>query len=204
MVKVGLRSNNLPNPEETAILFEFITKHYGKYSEQQINEAFDLAISGTLGIDPNPYENFSCMYFGKIMTAYKNYLITEGLVKKNTDRERQFVEPTRQIEAGMANWEPHFDEVKAKVQAGKEPGIFPSNIYDWLVHVGKIDYTAYLSHVEAAKSIVKGRLHADLSETSHGQRNALKNELEQIQGTASGPLIICEAKRLSVIEYCKW
>lgn len=203
MLRVGIRAANFPDEEEKALLIEYVQKSYGQFTDLQIDEAFTLALDGKLSIDPNPYENFSCMYFGKIMTAYKNYLISEGLVKKNTDRERQFVEPARQIEAGMANWEPHFDEVKAKVQAGRDPGIFPSNIYDWLVNVGKIDAKAFRSHLQAASSVVKARLQADLSEASHGQRNALKNVLEKVQAESENALIICEAKRMAVIEYCK-
>ncbi len=205
MLRVGIRAANLPDEEEKQLLIEYVKESWGNLSEAQINEAFTLALDGKLEIDPNPYENFSCMYFGRIMAAYKAYLIANDLVKKNTDRERQAgqYQQIARLGAGSANWEPHLLEIKAAVKSGKEPSIFPSNIYDWMVSVGKLHSMAFKCHIEAAKGKVKGKLLQYRQYASYGLKNGLNVELEKIQAAAENPLITCEAKRMAVLEWCE-
>lgn len=72
MVMVGLRGINFPNEKEKAVLISHIIKNYGGIRIEEIPLAFEMAITGKLGIDDtNCYENFSCAYFSKIMNAYK-------------------------------------------------------------------------------------------------------------------------------------
>ena len=76
MVKVGLRAQNIPNKEETAVLIEHILKNYGNHTVKEIKIAFDMAISGKLDLDRKEvicYENFSCLYFSTIMNAYRSW-----------------------------------------------------------------------------------------------------------------------------------
>lgn len=76
MVKVGLRSQNWPQDEEKAILIQHIVENYGGNRIEEIKLAFDMAISGKLGIDDTScYENFSCAYFSKIMNAYRFWAV---------------------------------------------------------------------------------------------------------------------------------
>lgn len=74
---VGLRANNLPSEEEKAVLINFILKNYGGHTPEEIRLAFEMAVSGELGIDPNCYENFSVLYFSKIMNAYREWACEE-------------------------------------------------------------------------------------------------------------------------------
>jgi len=73
MLKVGVRGNNLPTDEEKAILFTHIVSEYGNHTHQEILLAFDMAITGKLGIDAKCYENFTCLYFSEIMNAYRKW-----------------------------------------------------------------------------------------------------------------------------------
>lgn len=74
ILKLGLREKNLPGPEEKNILILHIVSNFGGHRLDEINLAFDMAINGKLEIDdPNPYENFSCAYFSKIMNAYQSW-----------------------------------------------------------------------------------------------------------------------------------
>ena len=73
MLKVGVRGANLPGREETAILLEHIVKNYGNHTPDEIKLAFDLAITGKLECEATCYENFSCLYFSKIMNAYREW-----------------------------------------------------------------------------------------------------------------------------------
>lgn len=74
MLKLGIRANNLPGKEETAVLFDHIIENYGGNRIEEIKLAFEMAIAGKLDIETkevNAYENFSCLYFSKIMNAYR-------------------------------------------------------------------------------------------------------------------------------------
>lgn len=70
MMKVGIREKNLPENSEKIILLEHIRKKFGNMPILSIRAAFDLLIDGQINA-PEHYENFSCMYFSKVMNAYK-------------------------------------------------------------------------------------------------------------------------------------
>lgn len=77
MIKIGLRAENFPKEEEKILLIQHIIEHYGNHTIEEIRIAFDMAITGKLGIDANCYENFSCLYFSKIMSAYRRWAASE-------------------------------------------------------------------------------------------------------------------------------
>ena len=74
MVKVGLRGANFPKGLDKSVLLTHIFENYGNHTPDEIRLAFDLAVTGKLALDPNEvncYESFSCLYFSKIMNAYR-------------------------------------------------------------------------------------------------------------------------------------
>ncbi len=74
MLKIGIRAENLPSPEEKFILIDHILTSYGNHTVAEIRLAFDMAIASKLGLPAKEvvcYENFSCLYFSKIMNAYR-------------------------------------------------------------------------------------------------------------------------------------
>lgn len=81
MVKIGLRAANWPSDEEKAVLLVHIIEHYGDNTIEDIKTAFDMAITGQVDVDANCFENFSCLYFSKIMNAYVNSI---GYLRKKT------------------------------------------------------------------------------------------------------------------------
>lgn len=77
MMKVGIRASNLPTEIEKLVLYEHIVEHFGGNRLNEISLAFDMAITGKLhfgdGESAIPYENFSCLYFSTVMTAYQKW-----------------------------------------------------------------------------------------------------------------------------------
>ena len=71
ILKVGIRSQNLPSPEEWAVLQSHALLNYGNHTCAEISLAFDMAITGKLDVEVNAYESFSCLYFSNIMNAYR-------------------------------------------------------------------------------------------------------------------------------------
>lgn len=84
MLKVGIREKNLPAKEEKQALIDHILCNYGNHTPAEIKVAFDLALAGRLD-DRNAkgepidldvvcyFDNFSCIYFSKIMNAYRRW-----------------------------------------------------------------------------------------------------------------------------------
>lgn len=108
MVKVGLRAQNMPQDEEKMVLLSFVRKYFGSLTPEMVSEAFDLAITDKLEIDPKQvscYENFTCEYVGRILTAYIKYLKFSGRLKSQLDKERQFVPPENQKLLAMPKME---------------------------------------------------------------------------------------------------
>jgi hypothetical protein len=73
MIKVGIRANNLPSKEETLVLYDHLLKHYGRHTIEEIDLAFEMAITGKLEVDANPFENFSCAYISRIINAFRGW-----------------------------------------------------------------------------------------------------------------------------------
>lgn len=72
MLKVGLRGKNFPNGVAKSLLLDHIYTNYGNHTPDEIRLAFNLSVAGKLQVDDvNCYENFSCLYFSKIMNAYR-------------------------------------------------------------------------------------------------------------------------------------
>lgn len=76
MLKVGIRATNLPHNEEKEVLINHVIENYGGHTLSEIDLAFKMAITGKLDLESkevNCYENFSCMYFSKIINAYRKW-----------------------------------------------------------------------------------------------------------------------------------
>src|SRR6056300_1584257 len=56
--------------EELKINVQFIKNSYGKLTAKEIELAIDLSLQGHLGVDPQPYGNFSPLYISKILNAF--------------------------------------------------------------------------------------------------------------------------------------
>jgi hypothetical protein len=70
MVKIGLRAANFPSGIEKQLLIMHVFENFGENRIDEIRLAFDWGIEGRLDEDINCFENFSCLYFTKIMRAY--------------------------------------------------------------------------------------------------------------------------------------
>lgn len=70
MVKIGLRAANFPTGIEKQLLILHVVENFGENRVEEIRLAFDWGIEGRLDEDINCFENFSCLYFTRIMRAY--------------------------------------------------------------------------------------------------------------------------------------
>ena len=131
MLLTGIREKNLPAGLEIQVLFDFIRDNFGTHTPEEIKLAFKKAIAGTLSVDSNCYENFSCAYFGRIMAAYREW-------SKN---EVKFIAAKieKELPAPEADFTEVWNDILQAAREGRiEQKIIGAAICDWLVEVGEL------------------------------------------------------------------
>jgi hypothetical protein len=161
-MKVGLREQNWPTQEETAVLIQHIETNYGGHTVAEIKLAFDMAISGKLDVDATCYENFSCLYFSKIMGVYREWAIEEH-------KQLESKQPIHQIEYkedmsadAMQQW---FEATAKKIRAGELLVDFvPLMLYEYMDENGNISATKEqkYEYLQRAADYRLGQLQADV------------------------------------------
>jgi len=141
MLKVGVRSGNEPGKIETEVLTDFVRRNFGDYTPENVNEAFELAITGKLDEDSKCYENFSCEYVGRILSSYKRYLKLSGRLKSNFEIERNYIEPLKQLTAAkMSNYE-IIEMARGLFDTIKKVDLIYPDAYRALIETGEIKLT---------------------------------------------------------------
>jgi len=82
----------LPLDEEIRLFVEYIAEHFYRLSLLEIDNAFNLATSGTLNVNAEHYQSFNVIYISKIINAYKDYkgkfiLEYQELIEKTEEKE---------------------------------------------------------------------------------------------------------------------
>ena len=132
---VGLRVQHYPTMAEDTLLISFTRSEFGLKTLDELLLAFKLAIKGELEIeDTKVYDQFTCEYMARIMTAYRRWL---------KSRSAEVVAPKKMIMnnvittqeeklADIAEWEAK-EEVKIE--------FIPPYLFDYLVEFEKITPT---------------------------------------------------------------
>ena len=89
-MKIGLRAANFPKGEEKMLLLQHVFENFGENRTDEIRLAFDWGIEGRLDEDINCFENFSCLYFTRIMRAYNRLACR---VKNDAQKAKQHLPP---------------------------------------------------------------------------------------------------------------
>jgi len=86
---IGLKTEQMPNKTETIVLVNFVKSNYGAFRVEEIKVAFELGIKKQYQVDMNHYGNFSPLYFGNIMNAYKESRNKVGLELNRIEQKKQ-------------------------------------------------------------------------------------------------------------------
>lgn len=125
----------MPTQEEFDFLKIFILRNYPGHTVDEIRLAFDLAIAGKLDVDAKCYENFSCEYFGRIMTAYRKWASNEAKNLATVTEEPQ-------VEPKPADFSIVWADILQAAKDGKiENKIIGEPVYGWLVEIGLLKLT---------------------------------------------------------------
>lgn len=138
MHKLGIRAAALPTQEATKVLIKHVKSEYSGHTCQEIALAFDMAITGKLDLDAKEipcYENFSCLYFSRIMNAYRRWAAQEYKALERNEPPPVLV---REIvdDEGMQDW------LNQVIIYSQDPAYtvewYPEILYTWLESKGRI------------------------------------------------------------------
>ena len=206
MLKVGIRANNLPDDIEKEVLIEHIIKEYGRHTPMEIKLAFDMAIAGKLDIsekEVNAYENFSCMYFSKIMNAYRKWAKeTHNQLKK--DYPKMIEEKVILTDEDKAEWLMDW-----KVMPSINIELIPLMFYDFLTEKKiielstkeKWEYT--IKATQNIKTMLQDEIGICKTNDAYVAYNRFQNEEKDGFGKEFKGRILNRAKRLIVYDYLK-
>lgn len=136
MLKLGIRSNNLPSQEEKMVLIEHICNRYGTHALEEIKLAFDMAMIGKLDGEFRCYENFSCDYVSHVMKAYRKWAKEE--YKQIPQLPPIPAKKENLSDFSMLRW--LAQEIRF-IRTGKPFELVPLELYDYLDKRGKIPAT---------------------------------------------------------------
>jgi hypothetical protein len=132
MMLVGIRGQNAPTQAEFDFLKYYLIKNFGSHTAAEIRIAFDLAVSDRLELGESGakcYENFSCEYVGRIMSAYREWAKQQHSALPNEP-------PAGLLEFRMPrmDWSEEWEYVKESAKNGNiDRAIIPVMLYEWLV-----------------------------------------------------------------------
>lgn len=206
MIKVGIRANNLPNDVEKEVLIEHIITNYGNHTPMEIKLAFDMAISNKLELEEKEvtaYENFSCLYFSKIMNAYRAWAReTHNQLKK--DYPKMIEEKLTISDEEKAEW---MMEWKQMEEINFE--LIPLIFYEFMEQKNLIKLTSKQKweYTEKATAQIKTQLFDDIGICKTNDAYIAYNKFENMEKNGfTGELkgrILNRAKRLIIYDYLK-
>ncbi len=80
MMLVGIKGQNIPQSEDAYFLITQIKKSFGGNRLNELQFAFDLAVSGQLDIEEkevNAYQDFTFIYFSRVFNSYRRWAAVE-------------------------------------------------------------------------------------------------------------------------------
>jgi len=192
-----------PDREEMTMILMFIKKHFGDLTGTEVSTAFGLAVAKKLDVDPNHYQNFSPLYVGGILDAYKQYRgshITQYRDKLMAHEEQLKMEAnkpsaeelaTMRMDALLKIWddfkEAEDEEVSWQVHV----------YYDILVDAGLMDMDSETKKdiLERAKKLCKREAERQVS--NEFKRNRVINEINQHSASSPSQKVLNRCKLLA-------
>jgi hypothetical protein len=202
MALVGIRGQNAPTQAEFDFLKFYLVNNFGSHTAAEIRLAFDLAVSNRLELGESGatcYENFSCEYVGRIMSAYRKWAEIQHKDLPNNP-------PAALLEYRMPriDWAEEWELLKEAAKNGTiEKVIIVTPLYDWLVENGLINLTGpekkmFFVHARAAliREIV------DCGNLTYDQKKEL--EILRSDGWYKNDLVKIKLQNKSKILAVKW
>lgn len=209
MLKVGIRSTNLPDKLESMMLYNHLTEYYGKLTVEEIKLAFDLAVTGKIEA-PETYENFSCSYLSKVLNAYKVW--ADKTYHENLPQTQPPISPNS--ESTISAWRGSVQIALDKFYKGNyEYRLWVSDMYDQLVYDDFIPALYYKDFMDRARKFFceKTQLEIVQVETKiiHSPRylsdhKILENKLIEYRNGTRDKEVMLLSKQKAMLKYFEY
>ena len=195
----------LPLDEEIRLFVEYVAEHFYRLSLLEIDNAFNLATAGVLGVDADHYQSFSVIYISKIINAYKEYkgrFILEYQAELEKEQQREPTEEER-LEMMINAILESFDKYKEKPTFNE----FGYVAYDFLTNLGVISFSKEqkANILQQARDRTIEQLNSKKEETGAGTGEYLQIStlIKQIQNdnTGSQDEVVKGCKNIGLCEY---
>ena len=151
MLLVGLKTSTISamGEEEKLVLVNYLRRYFGVHTCEELKLAFEKAIAGELNLpakEVKAYENFSCIYVGTIMRAYREWAkveYREGGVQFAGRKE--LPAPVQTPKEQYAFW-------KEEIMGGVNVSYIPSSLFDAVREVDNIEPTEAGTQVALKKA----------------------------------------------------
>lgn len=203
MVKIGLRAQNWPISPEKEVLIAHVVGNFGNHTHSELLLAFDMAIAGTLDVEVNCFENFSCLYFSNIMNAYRAWAEQAYRQNQTTIEPKALPEPKEDLsDQAMEDWLKDHQERKMAVE------FMPLMLYDWCIKTERFAPTPAVKKDYLVRAVEYRQ--SKLSEALNSQmtvenRNALSQFMAMKEkGEFTGPeieILKSLAKKMILYDY---
>lgn len=209
MIKTGLRGENYPVELAKDILLEHIVSKFGHHTHEEIKLAFELAIDGKLELKPDEvkhFENFSCAYFSRIMSAYRIWA-----AKKHKEIVKEILPEPEKEDLNNKTMQDWWNDVSKRVRHyGMKYHFVSIQLYDWAKESGLIENSG-IQKSAMMKLAVESRIAELISKYKMDPAAEIKKELEDFQRMNKFSLVEAYyaevvktlAKRLMVYEMMK-
>lgn len=199
MVIVGLRAQNWPQEADKQILLHHITTNYRNHTIAEVRLAFDMAVAGQLEVEIDHYQDFSCLYFSRIMTAYRVWASQAYRQLKK--------EPVEAVKKITVDWRGLIEKDYQQYRHTREINykLFPNEYYEQAVADHFIDPMLYKEHQAAAKNelareiqlIISNRMFDDI-DREYSRIQDLQNLLLEYRNGQRNVEIVLRAKQVCV------
>jgi hypothetical protein len=179
MMIIGIREKNLPTQMEFDFLKDFLRRNFAGHTTAELKLAFEMATAGRLELGNDGakcYENFSCEYLGRIMSAYRKW----------ASQEFKGIQPVQQLALAApvkADWKETCEDCYQKYLSGNyDMRLWPWQIYEGFVESGFMSEDNYILFLGKAKDIIKAEQKEDLQKSRESRMAGSVNDiLEQMQ-----------------------
>ena len=149
MALVGAANANIPDKELADLLIETAPVVIGKWTTEEVINAFTLALAGEIDAELKLYDKpFSLLYVGNVMKVYETHK-REALARWNREQgQLPEAKPTEQeITALMQRHA--IQSYEAHCSGKGSWNTYNSALYDWLHRIGAISFAP--GRIEAAE-----------------------------------------------------
>ena len=150
MTLVGMKAQNMPTDSEKQVLVDFVIRNFGEHTAEEVQLAFDMAVSGQLDVDATAYENFSAAFFGRVMLSYRKWATQEHEQQSpQIEQKHAKIEPNT---GEAVDWSFMLDMVVNDANNGQiYKSYISTDLYNWLINTGRMN-PSKIEKLEAFRS----------------------------------------------------